>query len=110
MTNSAQILKGLLDVLVLSVLERGGDNYGFGILQSLRKQIGDRSVIVKDATLYPLLHRLEGKNLLESYSTDGDRGTARKYYRLTKAGRNHLKESLAAWQDVIEVVQHLHRR
>jgi PadR family transcriptional regulator, regulatory protein PadR len=69
-----QILKGLLDTLVLHVLQ-AGPNYGFGIREQLDQQFGTDADIIKEATLYPLLHRLERKGLLASHHEPGDRGS-----------------------------------
>ncbi|CUS48088.1 MAG: PadR family transcriptional regulator [Idiomarinaceae bacterium HL-53] len=98
--NTDQILKGLLDTLVLSVLARG-ENYGFGIREALHTQLGDDASTVKEATLYPLLHRLERKGLLLSYRQPGARGTPRKYYRITDTGKHFLAKQTEEWQKVI---------
>lgn len=99
-TNTDQILKGLLDTLVLSVLVRG-ENYGFGIREALHEQLGEEASIVKEATLYPLLHRLEKKELLHAYRQPGARGTPRKYYQITDSGREFLVQQTQAWEKVI---------
>jgi PadR family transcriptional regulator PadR len=97
-----QLLKGLLDTLVLNVLAKG-DNYGFGILQTVGDQLGD-GTLLKDATLYPLLHRLEAKDFVEFYFQPGQRGTPRKYYRITAAGRVQLRERVSEWQRVAAIL------
>ncbi|MCH8500736.1 MAG: helix-turn-helix transcriptional regulator [Aliidiomarina sp.] len=96
---SEQIYKGLLDTLVLNVL-LVAPNYGFGIKESLREQLGDDAEVVKEATLYPLLHRLERKELVLSYRQPGDRGTPRKYYNITRSGHLYLKQQIEAWRQV----------
>ena len=98
-----QLLKGLLDTLVLRVLDEA-DNYGFGILQRVSDQLGGDDTLLRDATLYPLLHRLEAKDLVESYFQPGQRGTPRKYYRITSTGRTLLKERVAEWQRVAAIL------
>ena len=99
-----QILKGLLDSLVLRVLE-DGDNYGFEILERISAQLGGDRMVLREATLYPLLHRMEEKGLLTSYSRAGLRGTPRKYYRLTRKGRDHLDARIGEWRRVAAVLQ-----
>lgn len=98
-----QVLKGLLDTLVLRTLA-DSDNYGFGILQSVSAQVRDQAVL-RDATLYPLLHRLEAKEYVESYFQPGLRGTPRKYYRITKRGRAHLDERIGEWRKVAAILK-----
>jgi PadR family transcriptional regulator, regulatory protein PadR len=99
-----QLLKGLLDTLVLAVLDEG-DNYGFGILQRVSDQLGGDDTLLRDATLYPLLHRLEAKKFVESYFQPGQRGTPRKYYRLTRHGRTLLEDRVAEWQRVAAILE-----
>ena len=94
-----QVLKGLLDTLVLHVL-REGANYGFGIHERLGEVLGADAGLMKEATLYPLLHRLERNSLLDSYQMPGDRGSPRKYYRLTPAGRKFLERRVVEWRRV----------
>ena len=84
-----QILKGLLDTLVLHALQ-AGPNYGFGIREQLDRQFGNDADIIKEATLYPLLHRLEADGLLKSTAEVVD-GKTRKYYTATQKGRKALQ-------------------
>jgi PadR family transcriptional regulator, regulatory protein PadR len=99
-----QVLKGLLDTLVLRILEES-DNYGFGILQRLRELLDGKDDVLRDATLYPLLHRLEARGFVESYFEPGERGTPRKYYRITDDGRIQLDERTADWRRVVRILQ-----
>lgn len=99
-----QILKGVLDALVLNVLQAQA-NYGFGIKEALREQLGDDAEVVKEATLYPLLHRLERKELVLSYRQPGARGTPRKYYKITQAGKAYLQQQTKAWRQVFSLLE-----
>src|SRR5690554_2455394 len=104
MNDNDQILKGLLDTLVLDVL-RDGPNYGFGILQGLRERMGDDASMLKESTLYPLLHRLERRELLTSYRQPGERGTPRKYYQITAAGEAFLLGRVDEWRRIAQLLQ-----
>ncbi|HEY7883565.1 MAG TPA: helix-turn-helix transcriptional regulator [Cellvibrionaceae bacterium] len=104
MNDNEQILKGLLDTLVLDVL-RGGPNYGFGILQGLHQRMGDDASMLKEATLYPLLHRLEKRELLTSFRQPGERGTPRKYYQITALGETFLVGRVEEWRRVAQLLQ-----
>ncbi|MEA5446590.1 helix-turn-helix transcriptional regulator [Gammaproteobacteria bacterium AB-CW1] len=97
--SDGQILKGLLDTLVLDVL-RQGPNYGFGIRERLRSRLGEDAALVKEATLYPLLHRLEARGLLDAYHEPGQRGRPRKYYRLTLEGAAFLEGRIREWRRI----------
>jgi PadR family transcriptional regulator PadR len=104
--SSAQVLKGLLDAIVLTVLTEE-DNYGFGIIQEVSARLGQDREVLREATLYPLLHRMEGKGLVDAYWRPGERGTDRKYYRITAAGRKHLEARLDDWRQVARVLRGL---
>ena len=99
-----QILKGLLDTLVLHALQ-AGPNYGFGIREQLDRQFGNDADIIKEATLYPLLHRLERKGLLASHHEPGERGSPRKYYRLTELGSQSYRSDRAEYLKFAQAVR-----
>ena len=99
-----QILRGLLDSLVLDVLSEG-PNYGFGILQQLNDRLGEAAGLIKETTLYPLLHRLEENEYLRSHLEPGARGRPRKYYRLTPEGWALLKLRIVEWQQVSKLLE-----
>lgn len=95
-----QMLKGVLALLLLSVLSTG-DNYGYGLVTHLRAAGFDD---LAEGTVYPGLTRLEGTGLLESHLVRSDSGPARKYYRLTDTGRAELAHRRVAWRDLVQSV------
>ncbi|MEE4637933.1 MAG: PadR family transcriptional regulator [Wenzhouxiangella sp.] len=99
-----QILRGLLDSLVLDVLSEG-PNYGFGILQQLEDRLGEAAGMIKEATLYPLLHRLEENEYLRSHLEPGARGRPRKYYRMTPEGHALLELRIDEWHQVSKLLE-----
>jgi PadR family transcriptional regulator, regulatory protein PadR len=99
-----QALKGLLDMLVLDVLSES-DNYGYGILQRIGDHLDGDEGPLKERTLYPLLHRMEAKGFVDSYYQPGKRGTPRKYYRITKAGRGLLGERIEEWRRIVRLLE-----
>ena len=101
---NAQVMKGLLDALVLGVLARK-ENYGFGIVREVNSYLGRKREFLHAATLYPLLHRLQSKGLLKSYWLPGARGTDRKYYCITRAGRDYLKKRIEDWREVSRILE-----
>lgn len=92
----AQVLKGILSMLLLRVLERE-DDYGYAIVLRLRA-LGFTDMA--EGTVYPALTRMEKKGLLASRLVRSDSGPARKYYRLTKAGRSELGRAAEAWGEL----------
>ena len=75
-----ELLRGSLDLIVLSVLADGA-KYGY-LLQKQIRQASSSRVQVEAGTLYPLLHRLEKGKLIRS-KWDSSTGRRRKWYELT---------------------------
>ena len=47
--------------------------------------------------LYPILHRMEDNDLIESYWKVSGEGRKRKYYRIRKEGKKALTEEQKKW-------------
>ncbi len=87
---SFPISSGLLDAVVLSVLEQG-DTYGYRITHQVRSRLD-----ISESTLYPVLRRLEKNDYLSVYDRAID-GRNRRYYTLTPAGRQQLEQYRRDW-------------
>jgi PadR family transcriptional regulator len=96
------LLKGTLDVLVLKTLS-WGPMHGFEITSWLEERSGGR-LAVTDAALLQALHRLEERKLLvaEWGLTRNERRA--RYYRMTPAGRAHLRTEAAALADHVDAL------
>ena len=97
----AQFKKGILDICVLSILEKK-DIYGYGLEMEMASLMD-----VSGNTLYPLLRRLEKDDYLDTYMHVSEQGRRRKYYRITDKGRSHLKELRKDWKAFKEVADRL---
>ena len=91
--DTTQLLKGVLDLAVLSVLD-GRDGYGYDVLRRLRAAGLDD---VGDASVYGTLRRLYAGGYLSSYVVPSDEGPHRKYYSLTPSGHDLLARSGKTW-------------
>lgn len=89
----AQRKKGILDVLVLSVLQ-SGPSYGYKIIQDV-SQIME----VSESTMYPIFRRLEKNGCVSTYSEEHN-GRMRKYFSLTAEGQNRISDFLAEWEEL----------
>ncbi len=99
----SQLLKGLLDIIVLRVLETE-DGYGYEILHRLRAAGFDE---LGDASVYGTLRRLYRAGYLSTYVQPSESGPHRKYYALTEPGRKYLRQMRDAWEDVSTKMQAL---
>lgn len=91
---SKELSKGSNALMVLSVIERQ-DMYGYQIVKTIER-MSEEVFVLKEGTLYPILHALEADCFLESYWVEVD-GRKRKYYRLTEQGRRELASRRAEW-------------
>ena len=91
--------------LILSILQRS-DSYGYALIQQVRALSGEEMEWT-DGMLYPILHRLEKRGLIESYWGTADSGRKRKYYRIQPAGRDELEVLRSNWQKINEMLHRL---
>jgi PadR family transcriptional regulator, regulatory protein PadR len=95
-----QWLRGVLDLCLLALLA-GRESYGYELAQSLQAAgIGP----IQGGTLYPVLMRLQKGGLVATRWHAGEAGPARKYYRLTGAGRDALTGACAEWRQFSDQV------
>ena len=66
------LMTGTTTLLVLSLL-RDGENYGYGIISELARR-SDETFLLKEGTLYPILHGLENNKCVEMCIRDSYRG------------------------------------
>lgn len=89
------LVSGSMALLVLKLLE-DGDKYGYEMIEELKRR-SDDTFHLKAGTLYPLLHGLEEKGLVTAYEQEASVGKPRRYYRLTKSGKDALRQKEEAW-------------
>lgn len=81
----AQLKKGLLEVCVLSAIEKE-ESYGYKIISDLAPYIE-----ISESTLYPILRRLESGGAVTTRS-EAYNGRLRKYFRITEMGKSKIQE------------------
>ena len=93
-----QLKKGVLSLCVLALLARG-DSYAYEIASRLTRDID-----MGEGTIYPLMRRLQGEGLVETYMVESQTGPSRKYYRLTDAGRASFETQKSDWTAFVAAV------
>ena len=91
--------------LILAILGKH-DSYGYEIIQTVGT-ISAGELQWADGMLYPILHRLEKRKLIESYPGRADNGRKRKYYRLRREGREELEIHQGLWLRLHTMLQQL---
>lgn len=89
----AQLRRGALEYCVLALLERG-ERYGFDLVRELAEVDG---MVTTEGTIYPMLARLRRDGAVETTWRESPSGPPRRYYRLTPAGRQALKQFREEW-------------
>ena len=103
MPESADVLRGTLDLLILKTLLRE-PMHGWGISQ--RIEANSRSVLdVNQGSLYPALQRLEQREWIDSEWRTTDNNRRAKYYKLTAKGRRALSAETESWRRYVAAVE-----
>jgi PadR family transcriptional regulator, regulatory protein PadR len=95
LNEQAQILPGTLDLLILRAVSLG-PLHGYGILLRIG-QISANALLIEQGALYPGLFRLVRKGLLQASWGTSENNRRAKFYELTVAGRNRLREETDSW-------------
>lgn len=91
-----QLKRGLLDVCVLAAI-KNEDSYGYQIIKDMKPYVE-----ISESTLYPILRRLEGAQLL-TVRTAEHNGRLRKYYHITPAGLQRIEDFKAEWEEIVSI-------
>jgi len=100
--NEVDVLQGTLDLLVLKALSFT-PMHGYNILDWLRRAT-QAELRIEDAALYPALHRMEARGLIDSEWGVSENNRRAKYYRLTGAGRRELRAEASSWNRYVGIV------
>lgn len=106
MSIRSQLLKGILDGCVLSVIDKESV-YGYELSKKLQSSgLQD----VSEGTIYPVLLRLQKNNLIRGEMQPSESGPNRKYYYLTEEGLSALSDISREWEQIVSPVTTLLKR
>lgn len=103
MFDKSQIMRGTLEGCILKLIETN-ETYGYELMEML-KEYGFTDI--KEGTIYPLLVRLEKKELISSEFKASPLGPSRKYYFITKEGIEMLASFQDCWNSISESVNRI---
>lgn len=98
---SPQFKKGVLELCVLTMIGRK-DYYGYELVEEISKVLE-----ISEGTLYPILRRLTDEKYFETYLQESSEGPPRKYYRITKLGKDFQKDQYKQWMEFNQQIQNL---
>lgn len=90
-----ELLQGSLDMLVLKSLS-WGPKHGYQVARWL-EEATDAVLTLEEGTLYPALHRLHRRGLVEAEWGTSENNRRAKYYRLTPLGERELTKETERW-------------
>ena len=91
-----ELLQGTLELLILRTL-LPGSMHGHAIAKHIQRT-SDNLLQVETGSLYPCVHRLEGKGWIAASWELSDKGKRAKFYRLTPLGRKQLFAEQSKWK------------
>ncbi len=95
-------LYGLLEMLVLKTLVLGR-LHGYGIAKAIRAG-SNEALDIEFGSLYPALKRLELKGWIASKWETSEHNRPAKYYRLTPAGKERLRQEHSQWLEFASAI------
>lgn len=102
---TSDLLRGHTDTIVLRLLLEG-DKYGYEITKCIFEQ-SRHQYVLKEATMYSSLKRLENGGQITSYWGDETQGGRRKYYHLTDLGRSLYEQNKQNWEYAKQILERL---
>lgn len=99
---TADLIHGPLHLMILKTLT-WGPLHGYDIARSIKLVTGD-VLQVEEGSLYPALHRLEQRGLIEADWGLSRNNRRARFYRLTEDGRRHLHNESPHWLRFAEAV------
>lgn len=102
---NSKLLRGTLDSIILKLLSENEEMYGYEMTRAVR-DLTRGEIELTEGALYPALHRLEAKGILETRTRSiGNR--YRKYYRLTESGKGETASALTEMERYMESLQRI---
>ena len=92
---TADLVHGPLHLMILKTLS-WGPLHGYDVARSIRQVTGE-VLQIEEGSLYPALHRLEQRGLIEADWGLSRNNRRARYYRLTQDGRRHLGRESPHW-------------
>ncbi len=100
---NSKLFRGSLDTIIIKLLSENEAMYGYEITQKV-KEMTEEQFKITEGALYPALHRLEAKGLLDTETKHiGNR--YRKYYKLTEKGEKEVSTMLSDMAQFIQGLQ-----
>jgi PadR family transcriptional regulator PadR len=94
--------RGAIELLILKTVS-WGPMHGYAIARWIQDTTDD-ALSVEEGSLYPALHRLENKGLIEAAWGVSENNRQAKFYTLTADGRRTLRAESESWMRFAEAI------
>ena len=105
MSIASDLIRGHTDTIILAQLS-GADSYGYQINKTIQERT-NQEYELKEATLYSAFRRLEQAGYICSYWGNETTGARRRYYTITKEGREAYQRLRDEWDYSKQLIDHL---
>ena len=103
-TISKELIGASASPIILSIL-KNGDSYGYEIVRKVKEMTNDK-IKWREASIYPVLKKMENSGLIRSYWDFKDGERPRKYYSILPGGIKQFELS----KNELEVIYSLFGR
>jgi PadR family transcriptional regulator, regulatory protein PadR len=98
-----QLKKGSAELLILSLIEHRA-RHGYEISKLIEERSGG-ALRFNVASFYPLLYRLEARDLIAGRWVEKSGQRRRRYYKLTMRGKEKLKSQRSTWLNLVNAIR-----
>lgn len=99
---NVDLMRSTLDLMILKALT-WDTMHGYGVARWIERTT-QAAVRIEEGSLYPALHRLERRGLVDSSWGVSENNRRAKYYTLTARGRDQLHQEVRQWEDLVTAV------
>ena len=100
-----ELLQGTLDLLVLKTLA-AGPAHGHTIAHLIARE-SEEVLCVEHGSLYPALHRIEGRGWVAAFWGVSQNNRKARFYRLTASGRRQLHQQQSRWIQLARAINRI---
>ena len=105
MSITSDLIRGHTETIILSYLGKK-DSYGYEINKSIAEATNSEYEL-KEATLYSAFRRLEEAGQIYSYWGNETVGARRRYYSITRQGREALTSHKTEWERAKRLIDNM---
>jgi PadR family transcriptional regulator, regulatory protein PadR len=102
MRRGEQLLQGTLELLILKTLSWDSLN-GYAIMLWIKERTRE-DILIEEGALYPALHRLEERGLVQGEWGQTENNRKARFYKLTAAGKRELRTQETNWARYVRAV------